>query len=354
MPGAEDREQKTERATPRKREQAREKGQVAKSKEASSAAIMLAAILIFYFFGQTMVESMKGITKELLMESGVMDMSDAGLHILLKRVLLYLGYILLPLLIFPVFAVASNILQVGFMFTTEPLAPNFSKLNPMQGIKNMVSLNALVELIKSILKLSLIGYAAYFSVKGEMVRLGQLADMDTIGIIVYFGHVAFKMILITTFILLILSVVDYVYQRWDMEKNLRMTKQEVKEEYKDTEGKPEVKSRIRTLQMELARKRMMQEVPKATAVITNPTHLAVAIKYEQGVMHAPVVVAKGGGIIAQNIKEIAKKHGVPIVENKPLARALWKSVDIGREIPVSLYKAVAELLAYVFKLKRAL
>ncbi len=346
-----DRHEKTEKPTGKRRREAREKGQVARSGEVSSVAILMSGLIVFYFAGAGMVRDMGEIMRGFILESGRISFDQAGAYNLLRKILIDIASLLWPILIIPVVAIGANIMQVGILFTGESLKIDLAKLNPIEGIKRFFSLNALVELVKGMLKLLVIGYMAYRTIRGEMLRFGSLVDVDTNGILSYLGAASFRVFLMTSWVLIILAIIDYIYQRWEMERNLMMTKEEVKEELKDLEGNPLIKSRIRGLQREMARKRMMQEVPKATAIITNPTHIAVAIRYEQGRMRAPVVVAKGAGILAERIKEIAKEHDVPMVENKPLARILYRTVKIGREIPSSLYKAVAEVLAYVYSLK---
>jgi flagellar biosynthetic protein FlhB len=204
---------------------------------------------------------------------------------------------------------------------------------------------------KSILKLCIVGYIAYITVNGEIENLPPLMDKSIGDIMVYMGQISFKIILRTSWVLIVLAILDYVYQRWEYERGLKMSRQEVKDEYKLSDGNPIIKSRIRSIQIHMARRRMMRDVPKADVVITNPTHLAIALQYDRGKMIAPTVIAKGAGIVAETIKEVARKASVPIIENKPLAQALNKSVDIGETIPETLYKAVAEILAYVYRLK---
>ncbi|MFQ5330024.1 MAG: flagellar biosynthesis protein FlhB [Thermodesulfobacteriota bacterium] len=353
MAGDQDKADKTEQATPRRRDDARKKGQVGKSKEIGSVVILISSLLLFSVFAPSMVAATKEMMGRLLMESSTIQLSHDSFPLFFRRLLIDTGYILLPLLILPAVGALANIMQVGLLFTTEPLVPKLSRLNPLEGIKKLFALTALSELIKSLFKMAVIGYMAYSAISGEMGKLGQLVDMDTAAILSQFGSSAFKVLLKTSWLLIFLALVDFIYQRWEHERGLKMSKHEVKEENKETEGQPFVKSRIRSLQREIARRRMMQDVPEATVVITNPTHLAIAIKYEQGTMRAPVVVAKGRGLVAQRIREIARENGVPTMENKPLARALWKTVDLGMEIPADLYKTVAEVLAYVYRLKGA-
>jgi flagellar biosynthetic protein FlhB len=244
---------------------------------------------------------------------------------------------------------AANILQVGFKITTEAIAPELNRLNPIAGMKRFVSLKAMVELAKSIAKLVLIGAIAYVFVKSDMDAFPQLIHQEVGQILAYIARVALKISFFVCLAMIILAALDFLYQRWQFEKDLKMTKQEVKDEQKQTYGDPQVKFRIRSMQLEMARRRMMETVPEADVVITNPTHLAIALKFDAAEMIAPQVLAKDAGHVAQRIKELAAEHQVPLVEDKPLARALYKMVELGDYIPAEHYRAVAEVLAYVYR-----
>lgn len=258
----------------------------------------------------------------------------------------------------PVFAVSLgaglllNYVQVGFMFTTAPLTPDLGKLNPGRGLKRLFGRQALVELVKSAAKVFLIGWAAWGAIRPayDLVMGLNLADVGdvfpTVEALVY--RVGMRV----TAVLFVLALIDYAYQRWDYSRNLRMSKQEVKDEFKQMEGDPHVKGQIKARMRQVAMRRMMQRVPQADVVITNPTHYAVALEYDVDRMSAPEVVAMGADYVAQRIKELARQSGVVVVENPPLARALWSSAEIGQAVPVELYQAVAEVLAFVFRLKR--
>jgi flagellar biosynthetic protein FlhB len=249
---------------------------------------------------------------------------------------------------FVIVAIIANVVQGGLVFSSEALAPKLSKLNPFIGIKKFISKNALVELLKSIFKVIVLGYVGYITIKEEFGNIPLLVDMDGWHTMTYMGKTVFKILIRTSWVLIILSVLDYLFKIYEHEENLKMTKEEVKEEMKEAEGDPQIKSRIRSLQMEMARRKMM---PDADVVITSPTTYAVALKYDREKASAPLVVAKGAGLIADKIKSIAKEHNVPIVEDKPLVRTLYRLVDIGKEVPVEHYHAVAEVLAYVFQLR---
>ena len=346
-------QEKTEKATPKKKEEARKKGQVAISREVSSAMVLLAALGFFYFAGSWMFWHLSDLVTRVFQNIGTLrfntihEVSVFSLEIM-SRLLAILAPFLLPLAIL---GLAANILQVGFKMSTEAIAPKMSKLNPISGMKRFVSLKALVELAKSIVKLLIIGSIAYLLVKSDMAAFPLLIHQEVGQILVFVARVSLKISFFVCLALVILAVLDFLYQRWQHEKDLKMTKQEVKDEQKQTFGDPKVKSRIRSMQLEMARRRMMEAVPEADVVITNPTHLAIAIKFDAEEMIAPLVLAKGAGHVAQRIKEIATEHQVPLVEDKPLAQALFKMVELGDYIPAELYRAVAEVLAYVYRLK---
>jgi len=244
-----------------------------------------------------------------------------------------------------------NLAQVGLALSPESIKPQFNKFNIVKGLKRLFSTRTLFSLTRDIIKIIIIGYITYITFRGEMANYIPLADQEVGQIFIFAGHVTIKILLRAAIALLVLAILDYAYQRYDFEKNLKMTKQEIKDELKKYEGDPLIKMRIRRIQREMARARMLHEVRKADVVVTNPTHIAVALKYDAEKMPAPTVVAKGQRLLAEKIKEIAKLAGVPIVENKPLARALFEAVEIGMTVPAKLYRAVAEVLAYVYKLK---
>jgi flagellar biosynthetic protein FlhB len=345
-------QEKTEQPTQKRRDEARKKGQVAKSQEITSVAILLACLTLFYFTSTVMIEKVVAMTRWTFMESGrfVIDDSTIG-HLIIAFVIKMFGVIGPLLLTVVVIAVLANIIQIGFISSSEAIMPKLSKISPLRGAQRLFSIRALVELAKNILKIVIVGIVAYLTIKGEVRDLVTLGNMSTWGVMTYMGNVTFKVIFRSCWILLVLAVLDYMFQKWEFEKNLRMSKQEIKDEFKQTEGDPLIKSRIKRIQREMARKRMMARVPEADVIITNPTHLAVALVYDQGSMDAPTVLAKGRGFIAEKIKEIGRKSGVPIIENKPLAQVLYKVVDVNGVIPTNLYTAVAEVLAYVYNIK---
>jgi flagellar biosynthetic protein FlhB len=345
--------ERTEAATPKRRDEARRRGQVARSIEVNTAVVLLGAWGLINLFGSSMAGRLLRFGQTLWEHGATQDWSPEGVRQLLVQALwvsvlvggpIALGGMLL--------GVAANLLQVGFLFTLEPLTPNFGRLNPLEGLKRIFSRRSLVELVKSLLKMGLVGFVAYQTVRDDLGRFPTLMQVGLPGAVRFMMDLISRLLLTVGILMLILAIADYLYQRFEYEVSLRMTKQELKEEFKNIEGNPEIRAKIRQKQRELARRRMMADVPKADVVVTNPTHFAVALAYAQGEMGAPKVLAKGQGLVALRIREIAKEHGVPVVENKPLARELHKLVEIGQEIPFHLYQAVAELLAFVYQLKK--
>jgi flagellar biosynthetic protein FlhB len=349
---ADDKDQeRSEPATPKKRDDARKKGQVAKSREIPSVLVLLSALSVFYFVGGWMFNEMITVTRDILVQISYWRLNAESAHDLMWYIFQKVVIMLAPLVICVALAgIIGNIAQVGFLLSGEAMSPKFSKLNPLEGIKRLFSVTSLTELIKSIFKVIIIGSIGYNILRGEMDQIPALVGVDIRSILSFVGRVALKLGYYVCLVLIVLAALDFVFQRWKHERDLRMSKQEIKDEYKQREGDPLIRSRIRSAQREMAMKRMMEAVPKATVIITNPTHLAIAIKYERG-LPAPIVVAKGAGHIAERIREIAAQHDIPIIEQKPLARALYKDVEIGGYVPVDLYHAVAEVLAYVYRLK---
>jgi len=345
--------EKTEQATPKRQQEARERGNVARSHEIPSVAILLMGTIILYLIFPRIYSNFTELTSTIFSNSGSMEVREDTIYPFLVGISKSIFYTISPFLFIVVMAAAaSNILQFGFIFSTKTLEIDLSRMNPIAGMKRLASLRSIVEIGKSILKIAIVGSAAYLLIRREFDNFIILVDGDVNYILSYTGRLTIRLISWTGAILVVLAAVDFGFKKWEHTKSLKMTPQEVKEEFKQAEGNPIVKSRIRSLQKEMARKRMMSDVPKADVVITNPVHLAVAILYKSGEMNAPKVVAKGAGVIAEKIKDIARESGVVIVENKPLAQILYRVVDVGEEIPSNLYKAVAEILAYVYRLKR--
>lgn len=350
---AESGQEKTEQPTPRKLLEARRKGQVAKSKDLSAAVVLMAAVVVFYFASQNVVTGMERHLTWYYTNCFAFGLTEKQLYWTVIRSLLDVILVFAPVLVVVmVAAVFSNVMQSGFLLAPEAVKAQLDRVNPLEGFKRIFSVNSLVELVKSILKVAVVGLVSY------LVAVKYVPQL----LLVYFKNPGQEMMEVMAVMLvvaaagggayLVLALADYYYQRFSFFKNLRMTKQEVKDEYKNTEGDPQIKGWLRRRQREVAMNRIRQEVPKATVVVTNPIHYAVALRYREGETDAPVVVAKGAGDIAVRLKGIAVENSVPVVENPPLARALFQQVDIGREIPAELYQSVAEILAMVFKLKR--
>ncbi|HKK02220.1 MAG TPA: flagellar biosynthesis protein FlhB [Desulfuromonadales bacterium] len=349
--GEESDQEKTEPATGKRRKDFREKGQVAQSREVTSVAILSSVLLLWTFSGAWFWERLSHLATDIWRISGTYPVTQLSIANLLVEVLLKMGILLAPIfLLVMIVGFFGTFLQIGWLFTTKTFEVDPNKFNPISGMKQFVSARAMVELVKSLAKVVLVGWVAYQAVRSEFAKSLYLVDMDVVATLKFFGQVAGEVLAKSCGVLAVLAGLDYLFVRWDMEKKMRMTKQEIKEEHKETEGDPQIKSRIRSLQMQMARRRMMAEVPKADVVITNPTHLAVALSYRRGEMDAPQVVAKGADQVAAKIREIAREHRVPLVENVPVARALYQ-VDLGSAVPEELFKAVAEILAYVYGLK---
>ncbi len=346
-------EERTEQATPKRREDARKKGQVAKSMEVNSSAILLISLLFFYFGGSYMLDTMSSYSRIIFQNYDSVFLNPDNLQGYIQLAALAFLKIILPFIAtIMMVGLVINYMQVGFLFTFEPLKPKFSKINPISGFKRVLfSKKALVELVKGILKISMIGGIAYFSIKGMAEEFVPLMDQSAGQLIIFIGKETLSLGFKIAVALLVLSLLDYIFQRFDFSKSIKMTKQEVKEEFKQMEGDPQIKARIRSIQRDMARRRMMDDIPTADVVITNPTHIAVALKYDPKDMESPAVVAKGREKVAHKIKEIAIEHDIAVVEDKPLAWSLYKSTNVGDSIPEDLFQAVAEILAYVYKLK---
>ncbi len=345
--------EKTEKATPRRVEEARKKGQVYKSSDLNSAVILLAGSVTIFMTLPYMIDTLKSFTQLCLMDRTMYEFSNEYLHTLVIEVIITMAKCLLPVLgITSITALLVTYLQVGFVFSGDVLTPKLERLNMFEGAKKIFSKRALVELAKSIFKVSVTGYLVYSVVNKNYLIFARLVDMELTASIKILSQIVYEMALKVGTAFVIIGVLDYLYQRYEYEKSLKMSKYDIKQEYKQTEGDPLLKSRQRQIQRDIAMKRMMAEVPRADVVITNPTHFAVALKYEAEIMDAPVVVAKGQDFIALRIKELAHENGVVVVENPPLARTLYAASKIGDLIPEDLFQAVAEVLAFVYKQKR--
>lgn len=344
--------EKTEKATPKKKQDSRKKGQVAKSQDVNTAINLLAVFLLLLFIGPYMFEKISSLLIEFFQNSMLIQVTEESAPLLLIEVLKEMGLILAPILAAALIAgVAANYMQIGFMFSTETIQLKLEKLDPIKGFKRIFSIRAIVELLKSILKISVVGLVTFFVIWQRMDEIMVLSKKSIGNAMTTLADITVKVGIYASIALLVLALLDYLYQKYDYEKNIRMSKQDIKDEYKNIEGDPLIKSKIKQKQREMAMQRMMQEVPKADVVITNPTHYAIALKYDDQKSDAPYVIAMGVDFVAQKIKYIAKENDVVLVENRPLARALYDQAEIGQSIPEEFFKAVAEILAFVYKAK---
>lgn len=345
--------QKTEDATPRKLEQAREKGQLPMSQEVKHWFALFSALLVVGLYSPTgarrMAETFAGFFGNL----HLYPMDSGGIGRLGLGIISEVGLILLiPIGILMIVGLAGGILQTGFLFTTEPIIPKLSKISPLAGLKRLFSMKSLVETGKSVFKIALIGALAVMILMPDLNGIDALTGLDPLSLLDRYWWLAVKVIGAALAIMTVIAGIDYAFQLMEFMKQQRMTMQEVKDEYKQSEGDPMVKGRIRQIRMERARNRMMSAVPDADVIVTNPTHFAVALKYDPDEMNAPICLAKAQDHMALKMREIAKEHDIIIVENPPLARALYPMVEPDREIPEEHFKAVAEVISYVFRLQR--
>lgn len=346
---------KTEKATPKKLEDARKEGRVARSSDLINGLMLLLMFFVLRIFGSFMAKGfLESFTKYYNKTSDIaLEIFDVRQSVSLgNEIVIDIIIACLPVLIGSFFvAFVGNIIQVGWKVTTKPLKPKLDRLNPVGGLKRMFSQEKVVELIKSILKVLAIAIVAYNEVKDRWKFILNLYDFEFMQAVINIFNIVLDVGIKISIIFVIIGLADFGYQKWKHLHDLRMSKQEVKDEMKQSEGDPQVKGRIRQKMREGARRRMMQELPKADVVITNPTHFAVAIKYDREKAEAPYVLAKGADYVAATIKDAAKEHKIEIVENKPLARMLYYNVEIGDQIPPELYQMVAEVLAYVYSIK---
>lgn len=347
--------EKTEEPTAKKLNDARDEGQVARSTDLITASALIALFVtiklfvgrIGYQFINSFYEFYGNIVK--IVSD---DFNIATASALLKECFFSIIQILIPIFAIAVFVViAINIFQVKWKVTTKPLKPKMSKFNPIKGVKKIFSKDKLVDMVKEVLKIAAIIYIAYNTLTDYSAKLQRLYDMELIQAVEFIGNIVIKLGINISVVFLIIGMADYIYQKIKFRKDMRMSKQEVKDEYKQSEGDPHIKGKIRSKMREVSQRRMMQMLPEADVVITNPTHFAAAIKYDKDASEAPVLVAKGADFLAQKIKEVARENHIEIVENKPLARMLYYNVDVGNEIPPELYQMTAEVLAYVYNLK---
>jgi len=343
--------EKTEEPSAKRRADFRKKGQVAQSKEVQTAMLFTFVLLLWIFYMPNFWSELSILVSSIWNNLGSFEGTPSDVYNLTLFVIKEMAILLLPLF-FLVMVVGffSSIFQIGWLFTTQPLTPDFSKLNPVNGFGRMFSMKSLVDMVKSVIKVLLIGWIAYATIYNNFEEALILAETNVTETIMFLARTATLILSKVCGILILIAAIDFLYSRYEMGEKMKMTKQEVKEEFKEMEGDPYIKGQIRRIQQEMARKRMMAEIPDADVVITNPTHLSIVIKYETATMDAPVIVAKGADHVAMKIREIARKNEIPLIENPPVARLLHK-VDLGAAIPEEMFKAVAEILAHVYSLK---
>ncbi len=343
---------KTEEPTGKRLEEARNKGMVSKSMDLTSSIVLLAGACLIWVFSDSLIGGMRRAMTESFGAIGNYESIPGQITQIAKR-----GYTGILLLLAPVLggvaavAVAVNLSQVGFLWTLEPLGPHFGKIFSLGGLKRLFSPTSFIEIGKSILKMTIVGWVAYDVVMDHYAEYLSLADMGVRQLARELFSVSVEVTINYTVALFLLGVADLIWQKRKMKKDMRMSKQEVKDEARSSEGDPHVKGKIKGLRLKMHQSMMMKELPKATVVITNPTFIAIAVRYEQGTDRAPVVLAKGKRLIAERIRDVAKANDIPIIEDKPLARGLYETVEPGEEIPEEFFAAVAEILAYVYSLK---
>ncbi|MBM3327580.1 MAG: flagellar biosynthesis protein FlhB [Calditrichaeota bacterium] len=345
---------KTEKPTHKRLDDARKEGNIAQSADVSAAAVLLAGILGLKIFGSNIANQIELALKQTFLDLPAAEITTDNIPTLFFTWATFFLKLILPfLLVIMVVGVLVGLSQSKMLFTTKPLEVNLKRLNPISNLKQKFSLRGIVELAKGSLKIFIICWIAYLTVKAEIPALMLLVDQDLPRFAAAICGASFRLATRIIIAFIIIAALDYFFQAWKHKKDLMMSKQDIKDEHKQTEGDPHVKGRIRRLQIQASLNRMIKAIPTADVVVTNPVHLAVALKYDPAKMQAPKVVGKGKRKMAERIKELAREHNIPIVEEPELARALYKACEIGSEIPYQLYEAVAEVLALVYKLRRA-
>jgi flagellar biosynthesis protein FlhB len=346
---------RTEQATPKKRAEAKKKGNIARSVEVNTAVIILVSALGFSMWGKTIFNNVLGMMQYIFQEQLSTELTVVSFTELFEKTGLHMMMMLAPFFLFiMVSGVAANLMQAGITFSSESITPKLEKINPLTGFKRFFSLKTFVDLLKNVAKMLVIGYVSYITLRAEFETFLSLTDQSVIQIVAFMGSLILKLLLRVGLLFLIIAALDYSFQRFDYEKNLKMSKQEIKDEMKQSEGDPQVKARIRAMQRDASRRQMLTDVAQADVVITNPTHYAVAIKYAPEENAAPIVLAKGMRKLAEAIKEIARENNVPIIERPLVARMLYKSAEVGLPIPFELYQVVAEILALVYQRKNGI
>ena len=343
--------EKTEAPTPRKKKEARDRGQVAKSTDLTAAGALLFAMILLNVFAPGMFNHLLNFTQKMLGYSAENATRVTSMHNLGAYAIRTLAYTIVPIsLLFMFSTVIITLVQVGIIFTAHPLKPDFQKIDPISGFSKIFSMQALFKLLISLLKVGLIAGVSFWTIKERIPQIVNLAGENHWQILAVSSEMVYMLGIRLAIVLLIIAIFDYAYARYKHIEGLKMSKQELKEEMRRMEGDPLVRERRKRVARQLAMQKMQAAVPNADVVVTNPTSFAIAIKYDAETMTAPKVVAKGADLLAKRIREIAIENGVPIVERKPLARALYRTVNVGEEVPPSFYKAIAEILAYVYEI----
>ena len=348
----EQQDERTEEPTEKRRREFREKGQVAQSREVNTAMLLTGVLILWSFYAPVFWGDLKELLAFFWRLCAEFTLTPGSFRQMLLFITIQMAALLWPLLLTGLLlGFLSGYIQIGWIFTTKPLEPDLNKLNPITGLGKLISKRSFFEAGKSFGKIAVVGVLAYWTLFARFDRFLGLAGVNLDAVMAFMADVMFTILLKCCLLLIVIAVIDFVFSRMEMEKKMRMTKQEVKEEHKETEGDPQLKQKVRSIQREMAQKRMMADVPESDVVITNPTHYAVALRYRREEMDAPTVAAKGADHLARRIREVAGEHDVPVVENPPVARTLYE-VEIGDPIPEEMFKAVAEILAYVYSIRK--
>lgn len=349
---ADDDQEKTEEPTQKRIDDARKKGQVAFSKEVTNALLFgFLALVVLWLAPMVMKQAHFYLSGFLTNPHDRIINGGAMLEIMRELIVQFLTFMGLPVLLVMIIAVASNFMQNSIIFSAESITPKLEKISPIKGVKRLFSLKSFMEFVKGLFKITAVGISSYLVIDSYIPKMEVLVDDSIAALLVFITKITFKIVLSAALIMVLIAALDFAYQKFEYAKSLRMSKQDLKEEYKQMEGDPHIKGRLRQIRMERARKRMMAAVPDADVIIRNPTHYAVALKYDEAVMSAPKVTALGQGSVAERIIEVAQQHDVPTVQNPPLARALFDSAELDEEIPIEHYKAVAEIISYIYSMR---
>jgi flagellar biosynthetic protein FlhB len=352
MADEQDQENKTEQPTQKRLEEAFKKGNIPFSREVNNFLMLAMLAITVTALAPHIFKNIQFLLLPFLADANNIPTDRAGLgQVLYKLAFGAMGIIAVPLLGAIVCALAASLLQNGFNLSFDPIFPRLDKISPIAGLKRLFSMRSVVEMVKSLVKIAIVGFVAFIAVYPEMAHIQQLPDSTTQALLLFLAMLAMRMTIGVAIAVFFIALFDIIYQRFQYTKSLRMSRQEIRDEYKQSEGDPVIKQRLRRLRQERARQRMMSAVPKADVVITNPTHFAVALQYDSKKMKAPTVTAKGQDLVALRMRDLAKEHNVPVVENPPLARALFASAELDQEIPFAHYEAVAKIISYVYQLK---